>query len=322
MDWTAEQLELPPVLIENWLHKGHLGILTGSAKTNKSWSLLELAICHATGGKWMGQRRCEKATVLYIDAELQRPFWHRRVRWICEQQGLVYDEVMRERRIRPAFVAGKTPNAGDLQRELNRLFHNGTLSEYHLIIIDPIYQFYDDQWIENDNSDMAKLGKILRAIAEMTGISVVFAHHHTKGSQDGKRDIEKAAGGGSFGRFVAASVAVTLLDENTHKYSIGWTTSHFPPTPKVVAYREEFLWRVTDEDPNSKPTFTVDQKMSVLESRGATSEEWFEACADNFSGISFESFKTLRARARKDKRADINKSDQKWYPTQEELNQR
>jgi RecA-family ATPase len=323
LEWTEEQIALPPpILIDGWLHKGHLGMLTGSMKTNKSWTLLELAICFATGVECFGLK-CRESAVLYIDAEIQRPFWRQRAVSVCRQRDLEYEGVMRKRLIRPAFVAGRNPNASELKHELERLFERGAMNDVDLIIIDPMYQFYEEAWDENGNSDMAKLGKILRSIAELTGISILFAHHHSKGSQEGKRDIEKASGGGAFGRFVASSLAITLIDEETHKYTLGWTTTHFPPSPKQVAYREEFQWRITDEDPKEavRNHRTVDQIMAALPDDGATSDVWLEACREEFE-ISDDAFKTLRSNARRTERIHFTKIDNKWKPTVSELEAR
>jgi RecA-family ATPase len=319
--WTEEQLREPPVLIEGWLHKGHLGMLTGSMKTCKSWALLELAICFAKGAKWLG-RACSKSTVLYIDAEIQRAFWCSRTKAICHQNKLEYNDVMKERRIRPAFVAGKNIDATKLHRELMRLFKRGELNDVDVIIIDPIYQFYDEAWDENSNSDVAKLGRILREIAEFTGISILFAHHHTKGSQDGKRDIEKASGGGAFGRFVSSSLAITLIDEETSKFTLGWTTTNFRRSPKQVAYHEEFVWHITDEDPReaARNHRTIDEIMSCLPDEGLTSEHWFVACQEKFPNLSQRAFTDLRPKTRA--RAHYSPISKKWEPMSEELNLR
>jgi RecA-family ATPase len=322
LEWTDDDVKLPPVLIEGWLYKSHLGMLTGSMKTNKSWTLLELAICFAMRLPWLG-RQCSTATVLYIDAEIQRPFWKRRASAICVQKELKFEDVMRDKRIRPAFVAGKNVTAGDLSRELERLFEKGALNDVDVIIIDPIYQFYDEAWEENGNSDISKLGKILRYIAELTGISILFAHHHTKGNQDGKRDIEKASGGGAFGRFVASSLAITLIDEESRKYTLGWTTTNFKPSPKQVAYRDEFEWRITEEDPKEavKNHRTIDDIMAALPDDGLSSDSWLAACRQKFE-ITDDAFEYLRPRSREAGRTHFVRIENAWKPTVSELEKR
>ena|SRR5579872_410161 len=62
----------PPQIIEGVLHQGCKMILGGTSKSNKSWCLLELAMCVASGQPWWG-RRTTKSKVLYINFEL--PEW-------------------------------------------------------------------------------------------------------------------------------------------------------------------------------------------------------------------------------------------------------
>jgi RecA-family ATPase len=111
---VEENPPLPPILVENWLHKSNIASLTGSMKTNKSWTIMDLAIKLAMHGEWFG-RRCgksldgkswEPATVLYFDAEINRKFWQHRFRALCEAMRLDPLEVAKTRRILPVFLAG------------------------------------------------------------------------------------------------------------------------------------------------------------------------------------------------------------------------
>jgi hypothetical protein len=316
---VREDPELPPVLIEGWLHKSSIGMLTGSMKTNKSWTLMDLLIALATELRWF-ERKCTQSTVLYFDAEIDRPFWQKRFRALCKQRGLDPQKVADAGRILPVFIAGKDITIASLEKELRKMHERGELDNVDLIIIDPIYQLYDPLWQENRNDDMAKLGKCLRFISEFSGIGTVFAHHHTKGSQDGKRDIEKASGGGSFGRFVASSLAITHVgDEDSNKFTLGWTTSHFQRSPKQVAVRDGFQWIITDEDPKTveRKVYTIDQLMAALPDEEATSERWLE-----LSGIPQGEFESLRPKAKKDGRVYKSQLSGKWEPTSKELERR
>ena len=317
-----EDLPIPPVLIDGWLHKGCIAMLTGSMKTNKSWTMLDAVIALAMGLEWFG-RQCRQCTVLYFDAEISRPFWQKRFRVLCEQRDLDPIEVAKTRRILPVFIAGKNITIKSLNKELHRRFERGDLDKVDLIIIDPIYQLYEEDWKENDNSDIAKLGKELHSISEYSGIGTLFAHHHTKGSQEGKRDIEKASGGGSFGRFISSSLAITHIgDEDSNKYTLGWTMSHFPSAKQQVAIREGCAWTITDEDPKeaSKKHFTLDQLMEVLPNDGMTGDEWQDACKD--IGMSWSDFRELRPKAKRAGRVDFSKLTGRWTPSVSELEAR
>jgi len=71
---TAEELirtvgPAPPQLVRGLLHVGGKMTLNGTSKSNKSWSLLDLALSVSTGQEWWGHR-CEKLPAIYINFEL------------------------------------------------------------------------------------------------------------------------------------------------------------------------------------------------------------------------------------------------------------
>ena len=309
---------LPPVLIDGWIHKGSIGMVTGSTKSNKSWTLIDLAICLAMELEWFG-RQCKKSTVLYFDAEIQKAFWQKRFRILCDQRGLDPQAVADTLGIKPAFIAGKHISVIALAEELNRMHERGELDDVDLIIIDPIYQFYAEQWDENKNSDIAKIGKFLRFIAEFSDVGTIFAHHHTKGNQEGKRDIEKASGGGSFGRFIASSLAITHIgDEDSNKYTLGWTTSHFKPSPKQVAVREDFVWRTTDEDPKEaarKDLPTPFELASLLPTDGLKSSEWLQLAQETWPNMNLEDMNHIGPKCGQIVRFSKKDGD-KWFPVE------
>jgi RecA-family ATPase len=320
MEWTQDDIALPGVTVHDFLHQGHVAMVTGGMKTNKSWTLMQLAISLATGRDWLS-KKCEKQRVLYIDTEIQRPFWNQRIGFLLKNEGLHPGDVFATGGIRPVLLAGRVPTASALSAELERLYNRGLLEDFTTVILDPIYQIYEDDWDENSNADMGKLGRILRAITVTLGKSLIFAHHMTKGSQEGKRDIERASGGGAFGRFVQSSLAITLQSETDHKYRLGWTTSFFPPQAAQIAYRNGLEWEISDEDPNAgKAAYTVENIMECLPSYGASSDIWFEKSRDEFPEMTTDAFQTLRAKAKKEEWAKYNKATDKWTATEKWAN--
>ena len=55
-DFAASPPVTPPQIIEGILHQGCKMILGGTAKSNKSWCLLDLALSVASGQAWWGRR--------------------------------------------------------------------------------------------------------------------------------------------------------------------------------------------------------------------------------------------------------------------------
>jgi RecA-family ATPase len=320
---VEENPELPDVLVEDFLHKSSIASITGGMKTNKSWTLMNMAISMATGSEWFG-RECKQSTVLYIDAEVNRKFWQDRFRKLCNALGLDPLQVARTGRIKPVFLSGKDITISQLNSDLVRMHEYGKLDDIDAIVIDPIYQLYEPQWQENRNEDMAQLGKYLRSLAELSQIAVIFAHHHSKGMQEGKRDIEMASGGGSFGRFVASNLAISYAGtDKTSKYKLGWTTSHFKKQDDEVWERDGFIWTATDEDPTKlgRANFQISDIMAYLPNEGLPSSEWYAACRVGLD-ISETAFETVRAQASKAGYIKhVKKGGDKWLPHQSWLNQ-
>ena len=70
-DWIENKPKEPPALVEDWLFVGDVGSITGSTKSNKSWTIEELAVALATGGEWIG-RECMETNVLVLDGGVRK----------------------------------------------------------------------------------------------------------------------------------------------------------------------------------------------------------------------------------------------------------
>jgi RecA-family ATPase len=244
----------PPVLVDGFLHQGSfVASITGAMKTNKSWTLLDLAIAIALGQKWL-DKQCAQGHVLYLDAEINRPFWYKRVKLICDAIGADFNALMASRAITPVFLQNHKMSVVEVRSELERMASRGKLQEYSVIIIDPIYQFYADDWEENRNEHIAELGQYLQDVACFLETPVVFAHHDSKGNKEGVRGIERSSGAGAWGRFVAANLSIAYRGSgdggDDQKYELCWTTTNFPKQSVQVAKRNQFIWEILDEEPD------------------------------------------------------------------------
>ena len=77
--FLANEIPTPPVLVDGLLHRGSKLVLGGSSKSFKTWCLMDLAYCVATGEFWLG-RKTFKGRVLYLNFEIQRPFVQKRLK--------------------------------------------------------------------------------------------------------------------------------------------------------------------------------------------------------------------------------------------------
>lgn len=192
-------------LIEGILRQGHKMLLVGPSKSGKSFSLIELCIAIAEGTKWMG-RQCKQGDVLYINFELDRASCLHRFKDVYQTLGLTPNNA---NRIFIWNLRGKTPALDQL---VPKLIRRAEKKKYIAVVVDPIYKVITGD--ENSASEMAKFCNQFDKIADALGASVIYAHHHSKGAQGGKKSMDRASGSGVFARDPDALLDMIELDMN------------------------------------------------------------------------------------------------------------
>lgn len=190
-------------LIEGILRQGHKMLLVGPSKSGKSFSLIELCIAIAEGTKWMG-RQCKQGDVLYINFELDRASCLHRFKDVYQTLGLTPNNA---NRIFIWNLRGKTPALDQL---VPKLIRRAEKKKYIAVVVDPIYKVITGD--ENSASEMAKFCNQFDKIADALGASVIYAHHHSKGAQGGKKSMDRASGSGVFARDPDALLDMIELD--------------------------------------------------------------------------------------------------------------
>lgn len=192
-------------LIEGILRQGHKMLLVGPSKSGKSFSLIELCIAIAEGTKWMG-RQCKQGDVLYVNFELDRASCLHRFKDVYQTLRLTPDNA---NRIFVWNLRGKTPALDQL---VPKLIRRAEKKKYIAVVVDPIYKVITGD--ENSASEMAKFCNQFDKIADALGASVIYAHHHSKGAQGGKKSMDRASGSGVFARDPDALLDMIELDVN------------------------------------------------------------------------------------------------------------
>ena len=192
-------------LIEGILRQGHKMLLVGPSKSGKSFSLIELCIAIAEGTKWIG-RQCKQGNVLYVNFELDRASCLHRFKDVYQTLGLTPNNA---NRIFIWNLRGKTPALDQL---VPKLIRRAEKKKYIAVVVDPIYKVITGD--ENSASEMAKFCNQFDKIADALGASVIYAHHHSKGAQGGKKSMDRASGSGVFARDPDALLDMIELDMN------------------------------------------------------------------------------------------------------------
>ena len=244
--------ELPGDLIQGVMRKGDKLMLVGASKSGKTCNLLSLATCIAVGGQWCGMA-CAEGSVLFVNLEVRDDVFMHRLFEICQCIGA--DSGTVRHNLMVCNLRGKFSEIGKLVDSLLEATKRG---EYDVIIIDPAYKVQDG--IENNADAIARFCAELDKLAEESGCSVIYSHHHSKGYQAWKDAEDRASGSGVFARDADAIIDLIELASDSD-------SSHGIP------FRMEFVLRgFPEHDPVNVwfeyPCHRVD-RTGTLEKRSA-----------------------------------------------------
>lgn len=183
--------ELSPCLIDGVLRKGHKMLIAGPSKAGKSFLQIELCISIAEGKKWLGWK-CAQGHVMYVNLELDRASCLHRFRDVYEALGWDPEHLDN---IDIWNLRGKSVPMDKLAPKLIR---RAAKKDYVAIIIDPIYKVITGD--ENSADQMANFCNQFDKVCTELGCAVIYCHHHSKGSQGGKKSMDRASGSGVFAR--------------------------------------------------------------------------------------------------------------------------
>ena len=91
-----------------------------------------------------------------------------------------------------------------------KLIRRAQKKNYIAVIIDPIYKVLTGD--ENSADQMAHFTNQFDKIATELGSSVIYCHHHSKGTQGNKKSMDRASGSGVFARDPDALIDLVELD--------------------------------------------------------------------------------------------------------------
>jgi len=215
----------PNILIEGILHQGCKMILGGTSKSNKSWSLLDLAMSVASGEKWWG-RNTTKSKVLYINFELQPWAIKSRMDSLCRAR-----PECRQLGDQLHFwnLRGRNTDLSIMMPQLKEKLH---ATNYGMIILDPAYKVLGDR-DENANGEVADLMNEFEHLAQDTRAAIVLAHHFAKGDSTGKSALDRMSGAGAWARDPDAILVMTP-HETPDAFTVTSILRNVSPIPEFV----------------------------------------------------------------------------------------
>jgi len=181
---------LKPELIEGILRQGHKMLVVSSSKAGKTFALIELAVSIAEGRRWIGFR-CKQGRVLYLNMELDEASFDDRMKKVYDALELTNKHL---ENIDIVHLRGKIEKLDKLVPQINRTLKT---KEYTAVILDPTYKLGIGD--ENAADQVTVFCNAIDKIAN-SGVSVIYAHHHSKGAQGSKSSMDRASGSGVFAR--------------------------------------------------------------------------------------------------------------------------
>ncbi len=197
--------DLAAPLIDGVLRKGHKMLIAGPSKAGKSFSLIELTIAIAEGRKWLSWQ-CSQGRVMYVNLELDRASCLHRFKDVYAALGWQPEHLGN---IDIWNLRGKSVPMDKLAPKLIR---RAAKKDYIAIIIDPIYKVITGD--ENSADQMANFCNQFDKVCTELGCAVIYCHHHSKGSQGGKKSMDRASGSGVFARDPDALLDLIELETN------------------------------------------------------------------------------------------------------------
>lgn len=182
---------LRPALIEGVLRQGHKMLLAGPSKAGKSFALIALSIAIAEGKPWMGFP-CAQGKVWYVNLELDDISCKHRVRDVYEALGIT------PKHLDNIDIWNLRGRSLPMDKLAPSMIRRAKQRGYAAIIIDPIYKVITGD--ENSAEQMAHFCNQFDRVCTGAGCAVIYCHHHSKGSQGGKRSMDRASGSGVFAR--------------------------------------------------------------------------------------------------------------------------
>jgi hypothetical protein len=311
----------PPEIVAGLFHQGCKMVLGGASKSNKTWTLLDLAISVATGAPWWGFPT-NQGPVLYVNLELGEAFFAERIKLIVAAKDVDLSGTL--------DVWNLRGHAADFDKLLPKVIEKAA-QQYRLIVLDPTYKLLG--WRdENRAGDIASLLNGFERLAVQTGAAVAFGAHFSKGNQALKESMDRIGGSGVFARDPD-----TILTMTRHEKDGAFTVepilrNHAPVKPFVIDWNFPLMQRDDDLDPTKlrqpnvgrKPKYGVQDLIEQLQTLGRSKSgkmktlriktTEFQKQMLRERGIPRSTFFELLKQA--EKQGDLKKTDDKWQLVQ------
>jgi hypothetical protein len=198
---------LRPILLAGLLRRTEVMNVIAAPKVGKSWAMINLALCVATGTDWLGFPVQCPGRVLYLDNELDQGLIADRFKIVARALGIHWSSLRGRITIKSALGTGTTLS------HLPALLHKYETGTYSLCVLDALYKLWPPGINENDNAAVTKCYENLALLGRSKNMAIALVHHASKGNQSEKSSTDVGSGAGAISR--AADTHLVLREHDT-----------------------------------------------------------------------------------------------------------
>jgi len=250
-------------VVKGLIRRGDVCNIIGGSKARKTFLVMLLALCVASGRKFLAWETVQ-GRVLLMDNELRGDDLWRRLEAMAKAMGLCWEDVGQHIDVMP--LRGTLSDLNTIDSELSYL----PPETYALEILDALYKALPAGTDENSNSDMTRAYVLLDRTAERDNCAVAVVHHTSKGSQREKSVSDMGSGAGAQSRSADAHIVLREHEDKNTLVLQAIVRSQKPVDPICIVF-EHPLWQLApDKDPantaaaNKKPAPTLDEFLATL----------------------------------------------------------
>jgi transcriptional regulator with XRE-family HTH domain len=201
-EWLESEPDEPDQLLEGIIDVGDKLAIIGSSKMRKTFFILQLLLCLATGRSFLNWHIPRARRVVHIQYEIQPNHYHRRLKRMCKAMGITAEELAD--RFHIINARGLNMSGVEGIEQISRIVK---AYDPEIISFDPLYKVAAGA--ENDIQDSKIILNAFDGLIEQTGAAVAYVHHDAKGFS-GDRDIrDRGAGSNILGRDYDACITLT-----------------------------------------------------------------------------------------------------------------
>jgi hypothetical protein len=234
-EWLDTEPPEPDQIIEDVVDVKDKMAIIGSSKLRKTFFLLQLLLCIASGKPFLSWTISKPRRILHIQYEIQGHHYHRRLRNMAKALNITPADLGDRFQIINARGQGLSGLDG-----IEKIAQIAKVFNPEIISFDPLYKV--SAGAENDARDTKIILDAFDRLAEETKAAIFYIHHDAKGFS-GDRDIrDRGAGSNVLGRDYDACIALTPHVAEPTAAVVETLLRNYRPQEPFVA-----LWAEDDE---------------------------------------------------------------------------